>query len=71
MKEMITAFTEMRHRDKPRPSRSVSTLTVDCRSGRNGCDKVAERDTESERVSTVIPSGYLAPEGILPCGYGG
>ncbi|TNN63059.1 hypothetical protein EYF80_026675 [Liparis tanakae] len=26
MKEMITVFTETRHRDKPRPSRSVSTL---------------------------------------------
>jgi len=26
MKEMITVFTETRHRDKPRPSRSFSTL---------------------------------------------
>ncbi|TNN73985.1 hypothetical protein EYF80_015806 [Liparis tanakae] len=28
MKEMITVFTETRHRDKPCPSRSVLTLMV-------------------------------------------
>ncbi|TNN53555.1 hypothetical protein EYF80_036255 [Liparis tanakae] len=28
MKEMITVFTETRHRDKPRPLRSFSTLML-------------------------------------------
>ncbi|TNN45343.1 hypothetical protein EYF80_044447 [Liparis tanakae] len=72
MKEMMTGFTETRHGDKPRPSRSVSTLMA--RTRRTVDHYILDRPRPGwitpPNPLLVLEAASKAPRlGIVPCYY--